>query len=213
MKTENLIEMLAGESPAVDRALPVRRFALALLVGIAAAVVLMAVGLGVRPDIRAVVHTGLFWARLGFALAMLSTALLVTVRLSRPGVRVGGGWAALATPVVLAWAMAAVVLAQAPSGARLALELGHTWKLCPPLIAALSIPACIAMFWAVRSMAPVRLRLAGAATGLVAGATATVAYCLHCPELAPPFWAIWYLLGMLVPAVVGALVGPRVLRW
>lgn len=213
MKTENLIDMLAAESTAVDRTLSARRFALALLAGIIAAVVLMALGLGIRPDIATVVRTGPFWARLGFALAMVAAALLVVTRLSRPGVRMGGGWAALATPVVLAWAAAAVVLVQAPEGARLALMLGHTWKVCPPLIAALSIPACVAMFWAVRGMAPVRLRLAGAATGLVAGATATVAYCLHCPELAPSFWAIWYLLGMLIPAVVGAMIGPRVLRW
>ncbi|HEY4145565.1 DUF1109 domain-containing protein [Pinirhizobacter sp.] len=213
MKTENLIDMLAAESPAVDRAMPARRFTLALLAGIIAAVLLMAVGLGVRPDLATVVHGGLFWAKVAFALAMLATALLVTLRLSRPGLPMGGSWAALATPVVLVWGVAAFVLAQAPAGTRLALELGHTWKVCPPLIAVLSIPACIAMFWAVRSMAPVRLRLAGAATGLVGGATATLAYCLHCPEMAPPFWAIWYLAGMLIPAAVGAVIGPRVLRW
>jgi len=29
----------------------------------------------------------------------------------------------------------------------------------------------------------------------------------------PPFWATWYLLGMAVPALVGALLGPRWIRW
>jgi hypothetical protein len=28
-----------------------------------------------------------------------------------------------------------------------------------------------------------------------------------------PFLAIWYLLGMLIPTALGALLGPRLLRW
>ncbi|WP_128576455.1 NrsF family protein, partial [Pseudomonas sp. BAY1663] len=27
------------------------------------------------------------------------------------------------------------------------------------------------------------------------------------------FWALWYLLGMLLPSALGALLGPRLLRW
>jgi hypothetical protein len=33
------------------------------------------------------------------------------------------------------------------------------------------------------------------------------------PELQAPFLAVWYVLGMAVPVAVGALLGPRVLRW
>jgi len=38
-------------------------------------------------------------------------------------------------------------------------------------------------------------------------------YAFHCPELALPFLAIWYVAGMALPVVAGALLGPRVLRW
>jgi hypothetical protein len=31
--------------------------------------------------------------------------------------------------------------------------------------------------------------------------------------MAAPFIGIWYLLGMLIPAVIGASIGPRLLRW
>jgi hypothetical protein len=48
---------------------------------------------------------------------------------------------------------------------------------------------------------------------LLAGATGALVYTLHCPELAAPFLAVWYLLGMLVPAAVGLLLGSRLLRW
>jgi hypothetical protein len=38
-------------------------------------------------------------------------------------------------------------------------------------------------------------------------------YCLHCPEMSPAFVGFWYLLGMLVPTAMGAVLGPRVLAW
>ncbi|MDQ2821723.1 MAG: DUF1109 domain-containing protein, partial [Pseudomonadota bacterium] len=38
-------------------------------------------------------------------------------------------------------------------------------------------------------------------------------YCLHCPEMSPVFVGTWYVLGMLVPALAGALLGPKVLAW
>lgn len=65
----------------------------------------------------------------------------------------------------------------------------------------------------MRARAPTRLRLAGAAAGLAAGAVGAPVYCLHCPELSAVFVGFWYLLGMLIPAALGALLGPRVLAW
>lgn len=213
MKTDDLIALLANGTPPVDRRVPARRFSLALLLGLASATVLMVLLLGFRPDLAEAVRVPMFWVRLAFATAVAAGALLLTVRLCRPGMPAGAGWTALSVPVALAWAGAALVLLQAPAGMRGPLLLGHTWKVCSTLIATLSLPSFAAMLWAIRGMAPVRLRLAGAAAGLLAGGTAAMAYCLHCPEMAPPFWSTWYLLGMLIPAVIGALLGPRVLRW
>jgi hypothetical protein len=62
-------------------------------------------------------------------------------------------------------------------------------------------------------MAPTRLRLAGAAAGFAAGAVGALVYSVHCPELAAPFLGVWYLLGILIPTAVGALLGPRLLHW
>ncbi|WP_324709710.1 MULTISPECIES: NrsF family protein [Pseudomonas] len=28
-----------------------------------------------------------------------------------------------------------------------------------------------------------------------------------------PFWSIWHLPGMLLPTLLGAMLGPRLLRW
>jgi hypothetical protein len=95
----------------------------------------------------------------------------------------------------------------------LPLVLGHSWRVCPFNIVLLSVPVFPAVFWAMRGLAPTRPRVAGAVAGLLSSALATIAYCLHCPEMSPAFWAVWYVVGMLLPAAIGAWQGPRLLRW
>ena len=111
------------------------------------------------------------------------------------------------------WLLAAFVLMQADPAQRAWLFFGETWTSCPFLVAMLSAPVFVAVLWAVRGLAPTQLRLAGSAAGFLSGATGALVYCLHCPELAAPFPGFWYLLGMLIPTAVGALLGPRLLRW
>jgi len=67
--------------------------------------------------------------------------------------------------------------------------------------------------WALKGAAPTRPAWAGAGAGLLAGTLGTLVYALHCPEMAAPFLAVWYLLGMAIPTAVGAALGPRLLRW
>jgi hypothetical protein len=115
--------------------------------------------------------------------------------------------------VLLVAAAVSFVLWQAGPGQRVQLIQGETWQICPLLIALLSVPALASVFWGIRGLAPTRLRLTGACGGLLAGAMATAVYCLHCPEMQVPFWGLWYSAGMLLPAVAGAMLGPRLLRW
>lgn len=213
MKTDELVALLAEQAGPVDRRLPQRRFGTALLAGWAGAGAVAALTFGLRPDLGAALLLPAFWAKVGFALCMIAAAAWTAARLARPGRLVGPAWAGLAMPVLLAWAVAAVTLWLAPAEARAGLVQGQSWRSCPFNIAFLSPPALVAVFWALRGLAPTRLRAAGAAGGLLAGAIATLAYCLHCPEMAVPFWSLWYLLGMAIPTVVGALLGPRLLRW
>lgn len=135
------------------------------------------------------------------------------MRLARPGRRLGHAAEALLVSVGAIWLLALASLLAAAPGGRLALVLGETWAECPLNIAMLSVPAFAAAFWAMRGLAPTRPALAGAFSGLVAGALGALVYCLHCPEMAPPFLGTWYVLGMALPALAGALAGPRLLRW
>lgn len=212
MKTDELIAMLAGDAGAVAPRVWQQRYALALVAGLAGAMLLMILLLGVRPDIADAVRLPMFWVKLAFPAALVAGALLAAVRLSRPGVAIGRAGAMLAAPVLAIWVLAALALLGAPED-RAMLIWGETWAACLVNIPMLSVPAFVAVFWVMKSLAPVRPALAGAAAGLLASAVSAVAYALHCPELAAPFIGLWYLLGMLIPAALGALIGPRLLRW
>lgn len=213
METDRLVSLLARGVTPVDPHVVTRRFGWALLAAALGATLLVVICYGVRPDLRTISTTPIFWAKVALPATLAAGALAVTVRLSRPGARVGWAWAGIGVPVAAVWLAGLIAVLVAPADARAALVMGETWRSCPFNIAVLSIPGFAAAFAAVRGLAPTQLRLAGAATGLLAGATATIAYCLHCPEMSVSFWAVWYILGMLVPTVVGALAGPRWLRW
>jgi hypothetical protein len=213
VRTDDLVELLAKGDVAVDAHAPARRAATAFALAIVASLALMALVLGVQPDLAAESRQPMFWAKAAFALALAAAAFAATHRLARPGARLGAVPAALAAPLVAMWILAAVVLVRAAPGERAALFFGDTWLSCPFNITLLAAPVFVAVLWALRGFAPTRLALAGAAAGLAAGAAGAAVYTLHCPELAAPFLGFWYVLGMLIPAALGALIGPRVLRW
>jgi hypothetical protein len=211
MKTDDLISMLATGVAPVERHVAAKRFSVALTFGAMGALAIVIFGYGVRHDIDILLHAPLFWVKLAWPTCLAVAALAAAVRLGRPGRAVGGWWAGLATPVVLVWLAALLSLWFAPPGTREHLLMGRTWRSCSFNIAMISLPAFAAALWAARSLAPTRLRLTGAVTGLIAGTIGTVAYCLRCPEMSVPFWATWYLIG--IPTAAGALLGPILLRW
>jgi hypothetical protein len=115
--------------------------------------------------------------------------------------------------VIAMWVLAVMTLAAASPQDRARLILGATAVVCPFLITLVAAPLFAALLVVMRSLAPTRLRWAGAASGFAAGSIGALVYTLHCPELAAPFLGIWYLLGMLIPTAIGAWLGPRLLRW
>ena len=218
MKTDELIHLLATDDRPVQPSAIERRFAVASAVGIAGAGVLMLALFGLRPDLLATMALPMFWGKLVFAAALAAAGLALLRRMARPGMPLGHAvlWLAvlwLAVPPLVLWGMALGALWQVPAAERMPLILGSTWRTCPFNIAALSVPAFVAGFWALKGAAPTRLAWAGAGAGLLAGALGALVYALHCPEMATPFLAVWYVVGMAIPTVLGAILGPRLLRW
>lgn len=213
MTTDDLIRALAADSSPVDPTQADRRFFSKLAAGAVSAFMAMLLLMGTRADLSAAASSSMFWMKVLFPASLAVAALVALRRLSYPGMRLGRVPAGAALPLTLVWMMAGLALSTAPAGERLALVLGETWLECPFSIALLSVPALGLAFWATRELAPTRLSLAGAAAGLFAGAVAAFAYALHCPETQAPFLAVWYVLGMLIPTGVGALLGRRLLHW
>jgi hypothetical protein len=213
MKTEDLITMLSSGPDVAVAARPARATVLPLLVGLIACTALMLALLGVHPNLAGEMLLPAFWVKLVFSGALALAGWVAVKRLTAPGARIATLPLWLGGPILLLWCAAAVALLQAAPEAREELFWGRTWRYCPALIALLSLPMLAATLHVMRGLAPTRLRLAGAAAGFAAGAAAALVYCLHCPEISTVFIGFWYLLGMLAPAALGALIGPRVLAW
>jgi hypothetical protein len=213
VRTDDLVTLLASGAAAVDPRSNRRRSWLAVGSGVLIAFTLMVAWLEINPALRQLATEPRFWLREAFCALLAAGALVAVARLGRPGARLGNAKALLPVPIVAMWALGAAVLLTADAHTRPALLAGVSWTVCSANIALLSVPVFIAMVWWLRGLAPTRLRAAGAAAGFAAGTTAALVYTLHCPEIEPPFLAVWYVLGMAIPAAMGAWLGPRLLRW
>jgi hypothetical protein len=213
MKTDDLISMLATGAGPITAPSATRRYTAAIAWGAAGAALLMITLLQVRQDLVQAAMLPMFWVKVGFVASLAGGSLFAALRLSRPGAQLDWVPVAIAGPVFGMWAIAAFTFLDAEPLERSTLFFGETWKTCPLLIAMLSAPVFVAVLRVMKELAPTRLRLAGFSAGLLSGAVAAVVYCLHCPELGAPFVGFWYLLGMLIPASIGAFLGESFLRW
>ena len=213
MKTEEWVSLLATGVDPVDRRGTLRRGALMFTAGVLVALLFTLGILHANPRMLSYLSNVAFWIREVYCAALGAVGLLAVSRLARPGRRLGPLPAALAVPVVAMWGLAVAALLTAPPALRRHLILGNTASVCSLLITFISVPLFVAFIGILREFAPTRLRLAGAAAGFAAGSLGALIYSLHCPELAPPFIGLWYLLGMLIPAALGAGLGPRLMRW
>src|SRR5690606_11552419 len=88
---------------------------------------------------------------------------------------------------------------------------GMPW--CLVLIPILAAPTAALLLWLMRSFAPTRLALSGAAIGALSGGVGAMAYAMYCPTDSLPFVVTWYSLAIGLCAALGAGLGSRLLRW
>ncbi len=211
MKTDALIDMLARDAGPAPRALAVRRLSPAAAVGLLMSAGIAIAWFGAIP--AQMFATAVPWAKMAYAGALAWAAGWWTARLSRPAAPNALPRRVTVLVLVAMAVVGGVSLASAPAGARMDAVLGRSWSTCPWSVLALSLPALAASLWAVRGLAPTRPRVAGFATGLLAGSVGAFGYSLSCPEASPAFVAVWYTMGIAFTGAVGAVLGPRVLRW
>jgi hypothetical protein len=212
MRTDDLIAVLANDSRPTRGAV-MRAIGVAVLLALAGSFLVMMLGWGLRPDLRQALATTAFWMKASYTAAFGLAGVLLVERLGRPGGSGRRGWLVVGIAFAVIAGLALRELAALPHTRWAADVMGQTWSRCPVRIAVIAVPAFVAALWALRQMAPTRPRFAGAAAGVMAGGIGATIYGLYCQETAAAFTAVWYTLGMLVWAVIGAWLGERLLRW
>jgi hypothetical protein len=212
MRTADLIELLAHDIRAAPPGVVSKRVLAALAAGGLVSFAIVALGLHCQP-LLAAAQQPWFWMKAAYTGLLTVAGAIIVRRLSVPGARIGVAPIAAGLVIVAMLALGAGQIISAGPAARVALWLGHTWKICSPLILLLAVPIYASLILAIRGLAPTRPALTGAAAGFAAGALAATLYGLHCPEQAAAFVATWYTLGIAAASALGAIAGSRLLRW
>lgn len=211
MRTEQLIRVIAADvepTRPVEVALPRALLASAVIVG-----ALFLILVGPRSDPGVVASSGNVLIKQIFPVILAIGAFGAVVRVARPAARVGG-WSALLAAVPLALLTAVVAeLMRKPEQDWYSGLVGQTLWFCLTVIPLMSLPILAVSLWILRRGASTRPTVAGALAGLMSAGTATALYAIHCIEDSPLFFATWYSLAILAVTALGAVLGPRVLRW
>lgn len=213
MKTGELIEFLSADLSPM-RSFPVSRYLLlSLALGLAIAIVLALAALGPR-TLTGEADLAFLSAKVAFAASVMGIGALLVARAAVPG-RLKSVNALLAIiPLALFGIMGVIDLSHVPRQEWNEHVFGAGWALCLLAIPLIAIVPFALMVLAMRRFAaPTDLLKAGAFAGMTAGGAAALAYAIHCTDDSLSFLASWYVVGVAVCAIVGALLGPRLLRW
>lgn len=213
MKTDQIIEMLSTNVEPVKPGRFQATLFLALILGGAAAFCLMLATVGPRADISTGMLSAHIALKLLFTLILIGAGTILLTKLARPGQDGRRSYFVILLSFLALAAAGAGALVIHPSAGWGHMVMGTDWVMCVFCIPAFATVPFAALVWTLRQGAPTNLRRTGAVAGLVAGALGAVAYAFHCPDDSIPFIALWYGVMVALCALIGALVGPRVLRW
>jgi len=215
MRTDRLIDVLSTNLEPVKRGRLWKALLWALVVGLVAAFVVMLATVGVRSDFAGATHQIFMALKLLFTLSLIGTGAVFLIKSMRPGQGSRKLFQLVFVPflVVGSAGLVALALAAARSESCLMMMMGMRWQTCLLCIPLFAIIPFAALIWALRQGAPTNLTRAGAIAGLVAGALGATAYAFHCGDDSLPFIAIWYGGSIVLCTFIGAMLGPKLLRW
>jgi hypothetical protein len=213
MKTEELIDVLSTNIEPVDTQKVTRTLQIAILAGLALALITGIAALGVRLDLRDTGAFAFLGLKVAFGVAVTVLGSHYLLKHARPGGEMRS-WISLAgVPFVAVMALGGISLMSAPASHWDHMMMGQSWLECLVSIPIIAVVPFAIIMWAVRTAAPTDLTRTGALAGLVAGGLSAVAYALHCTDDFLPFVALWYGGTIVLCTFAGAALGPRILRW
>lgn len=212
METDQLIRSLAADN--THRARPVGFvLALSLLLAAPVSIAIFMIELGVRPDVMTAMRNPFFDLKFAVTLALAIPAIAISLHLSRPEASLRGWAWLLLIPIglLVAGIMGEMMMPQrTPMMTRL---IGNNAWNCLTSIPLMALPLLAAALLGLRHGAPTRPAVAGAIAGLLSAGLAATLYASHCTDDSPLFVATWYTIAAALVTAIGALAGPRVLRF
>jgi hypothetical protein len=148
-----------------------------------------------------------------FALSFVGTGAAFLTKSIIPGQQAGHRLALIFLPFFAASAATLAMVVRQPALASGGMIEGAAAALCLFCIPFLAIIPFALLIWAMRRGAPTDLRRSGAVAGLVAGAIGAAVYSFSCPSDSWVFVFLGYSGAVALCSIIGAQLGPRLLRW
>lgn len=212
METDQLIRTLAADN--AHRARPVGVvLALSLLLAAPVSIAIFMTELGVRPDVMTAMRNPFFDLKFAVTLALAISAIAISLHLSRPEASLRGWAWLLLIPIglLVAGIIGEMMMPQRPP--MMTRLVGRNAWNCLTSIPLMALPLLAAALLGLRHGAPTRPAVAGAIAGLLSTGLAATLYASHCTDDSPLFVATWYTIAAMLVTAIGALAGPRVLRF
>lgn len=215
MLTDELIAGLSAAPPPARLASPTRTVLVAALLACLVVALVAFAWLGLRSDIGTTLTHGKheFLLNLVFVIGVGSVALAIIRDLAVPGRTLRLPAIAIIAPFLVIAVVAVHELSSASLHQLFPHDDNASWLTCLWQTAALAVPAFTILAFGIRRLAPTNLRRAGFYVGLLAGAIGSMGFCLHAPSNTVTFGASVYTAGIMLMAIIGAWIGPRLLRW
>jgi hypothetical protein len=214
--TDRLIDVLSANLEPVTGDELRKGVMLALTIGGAAALGLMLITVGPRPELSTASHLNWLALKFLFALSLVAASTPALIKSLRPGAEDETQFKLIFSPLMVVGITAVANLLLTRSNFWKGMLLGaHPMSSVRCVLLTLffaTIPMTILML-ALRRGAPTRLVRCGAIAGIVAGAMGAAAFAFSCRSDSIAFIAIWYSAGIMLCALIGAQLGPRFLRW
>jgi hypothetical protein len=207
--TDELIQSLASEAgKRQEHPARTSRTILALILSGLAAISMVLMTAGARPDLFAVIPTWIFQFKAIGMVLIAGGALQLFRVMVQPG--------ASPHPVRcllpgIAFMLGATALDQSGFPAFGLHRLSVLT--CMGTIVLSSMPAMVLILATMRRGIPTRLVQSGAVAGVLSGAIGGLAYTLACRNDGAAFVTIWYSCAIVTMAAIGSILGPKVLKW
>jgi hypothetical protein len=213
MKTDELINMLGTNIEPVKGGQLRNTLLIALAMGAGAALCLMLAFFGAPSEAFGKDYFGLTALALTFTLGLVASGASFLFRAARPGIPGRRPLVVIGVLFLAILSVGVVALVLAGPAAWGGVIFGPQWEVCLICIPLFAIAPFASLIWALRKEAPTNLTRTGAVTGLVAGALSAAVFAFHHPGGSIPFIVLWYGGPIVLCALVGAILGPRLLRW